>query len=119
MIQWTIKYMCLHISLMKELIKVRSFTESESEKYNQALDKLFKPTGEVWDIETGTLRNRKAIQIVKNLLIAANELDYELCTIFSRGIKEGAQMNGNRYEELMDYIDQAESYLKELGVDID
>lgn len=100
------------------MIKVRSFTESEAVKYNQALDKLFKPTGEVWDVETGSLCNPKAIQIIRNLLIAANELDYELCTICSRGIKEGAQMNGNRYEELMDYIEQAEIYLKEQGVDI-
>lgn len=65
------------------------------------------------------LENHKALQIVKNLFIAANELDYELCTICSRGIEDGAQMSGNRYEELMDYIEQAESYLKEQGVDID
>ncbi|WP_340032584.1 hypothetical protein NSQ20_12020 [Paenibacillus sp. FSL K6-1122] len=59
------------------------------------------------------------ICILKNLVIAANELDSELCTILSRGVDEGASMTGNRYEELLDYIVVAEDYLKEQGVDVD
>ncbi|PYY28262.1 hypothetical protein [Paenibacillus illinoisensis] len=57
--------------------------------------------------------------VLRNLVNAANELDSELCTILSRGVDEGASMTGNRYEELMDYIIEAEDYLKERGVDVD
>ncbi|WP_339193904.1 hypothetical protein MKY95_19160 [Paenibacillus sp. FSL P4-0176] len=61
----------------------------------------------------------KMVCMLKNLVVAANELDSELCTILSRDVDEGASMTGNRYEELMDYIIEAEDYLKEQGVDVE
>ncbi|WP_186331663.1 hypothetical protein [Paenibacillus xylanexedens] len=70
------------------------------------------------DFERGTIIDDKLICMLKNLVIVANELDSELCTIMSRGIDQGASMTGNRYEELMDYVIEAEDYLKEQGADV-
>ncbi|PYE51544.1 hypothetical protein HUB98_05930 [Paenibacillus barcinonensis] len=98
---------------------MRDFTKEESNSYTKALESLLSPTGRELNFERGIILDNKLINILKNLVIAANELDSELCTICSRGIKEGASMTGNRYEELMDYIIEAEDYLKEQGVDVD
>ncbi|PZT57411.1 hypothetical protein [Paenibacillus silvae] len=101
------------------MIKIRDFTEEESNNYTKALESLFSSTGRTLDFESGMIIDKKLIYILKNLVIAANELDSELCTILSRGVNKGASMTGNRYEELMDYIIEAENYLKEQGVDVE
>lgn len=98
------------------MIGIRDFTKEESNSYTKALESLFSPTGREG---TRLINVNQLICILKNLVIAANELDSELCTILSRGVDEGASMTGNRYEELLDYIVVAEDYLKEQGVDVD
>ncbi len=101
------------------MIRIRDFTKEESNNYTKALESLFTPTGRVLDFDIGLVNVSKMVCMLKNLVVAANELDSELCTILSRGVDEGASMTGNRYEELMDYIIEAEDYLKEQGVDVE
>ena len=55
--------------------------------------------------------------LLKKVCEAATELDIELCTVLNRGT-EAASIPGERYEELLDYVIEAEKYLRKCGVEI-